>query len=116
MRKAIDRRLAAAEEAANARAVKLQMIRVEGGLPGSTRCATVDGVHWQRLPEETVEQFEQRLLAAANKAKAKVLVIGSPLCGCAWRTPDDFEEHLAGFRPHDDGEDDEQAREPQVDR
>ena len=115
MRKLIDRRLAVAEEAANARAVKLQIIRVTGGLPGPLRCGKIDGVHRKRLPEETPEQFEKRLLTEANNTKAKLLVIGGALCGCAWETSRDFEGFLAGLRPHDDDEDDdEKTREPQV--
>ena len=105
MRRALDRRLLAAEKAAQSKAPKFQIIRVTGGLPGPVRCAKIDGEHRQRLSGETVEQFEERLFAAAKDAKAKTLVIGGALCGCAWRTAQDFEAHLGGFRPCDDGED-----------
>jgi hypothetical protein len=103
MRRAIDRRLAAAEETAKSKAPKFQIIRVSGGLPGATRCAKVDSVHFERLPEEAVDVFENRLMAFAEKAKAKTLVIGS-LCGCAWKAPGSFEAYLAGpdFRLFDE--------------
>jgi len=96
MRRAIDRRLVRAEEAAKSTAPKFLIIRVRGGLAGPVRCATIDGVHWKRLLDETVEQFEDRLLAAATATKAKTIVIGGPLCGCAWPTSEDFAAYLAG--------------------
>jgi len=94
MRRAIDRRLAAAEQAAMAKAPVFHVIRLKGGLPG-LRCAVADGLHWERLSDEPIEIFEERVIAAAEKAKAKTVVFGG-LCGCAWQEPGSFEKYLAG--------------------
>jgi len=95
MPRAIDRRLAAAEEAAKSKAPKLLVITARGGLPGPIRCTTVDGVHWQRLPDEPMEVFKKRIIAAAESAKSETVIFGG-LCACAWREPGAFERYLKG--------------------
>ena len=91
----IDRRLAAAERTARSKFRTLDVIKVTGGLPGETRCARAGALHWERLPAESMESFEGRIIEAAVIAKSKTLVIGG-LCPCAWREPGSFEAYLAG--------------------
>ena len=95
MRRAIDRRLAAAEQVARTQAPKFCIVRVRGGLPGEVRCAKIDGVHCERLPDETAELFEEQILATARSTKAKTVLFGG-LCPCAWTAPGSFEEYLKG--------------------
>jgi hypothetical protein len=91
----IDRRLAAAEQTAKSKVRKFQIFRVTGGLPGPIRCARAGALHWERLPAESMESFEERIVEAAVSAKSKTVVIGG-LCPCAWRTPESFEAYLNG--------------------
>jgi hypothetical protein len=95
MRKALNRRVAAAEQAAISKAPAFRIIRVQGGLPGPVRCAQMDGVHCQRLPDESVEIFETRVIAAAESAKSKSVIFGG-LCGCGWKEPGSFDAYLKG--------------------
>lgn len=99
----IDRRLAVAEQTAKSKVRKFHIIRATGGLPGPIRCAKANGLHWQWLPEETMEVFEKRVIEAAESAKSKTVVIGG-LCGCAWTAPGSFAAYLAGpdFREPDE--------------
>jgi hypothetical protein len=105
MPRAINRRVTAAEQEARSRAPVFRIIRMRGGLPGPIRCASADGSHWQRLADEPIEVFEKRIIAAAESAKSKTLVIGG-LCGCAWKTPASFKAYLGGpdFRQFDEDE------------
>jgi hypothetical protein len=95
MRRAIDRRLVAVEQAAISKAPEFRIIRVTGGLPGPIRCAHADGLHWQRLPDEPTEVFEKRIIALAQSAQSKTVIFGG-LCPCAWQEPGSFEKYLAG--------------------
>ena len=95
----IDRRLDAAEQTARAKFRGFHIIRVTGGLPGPIRCATANGLHWERLSDEPIEVFEKRVIEAAESAKSKTVVIGG-LCGCAWTAPGSFEAYLAGPEFH----------------
>jgi hypothetical protein len=103
MSKPLNLRVTAAEASARAAAPKLFVTKIQGGLPGPIRCGKIDGVHMARLPEESVNVFEERILAAAKNAKAASVVFGG-LCGCAWQTKADFEANLKNpdFRRFDE--------------
>jgi hypothetical protein len=98
MDRRIERRLRAAESRAKRKKKRddPRVIRVEGGLPGPVRCARSNGLHWERVSEEAMEDFEKRVFAAAKAAGAKNLVIGG-LCGCHWKEPGSFEAYLNGL-------------------
>jgi hypothetical protein len=96
MNKKIEGRLRAAERQVKRKKKDvLHVVRMEGGLPGPLRCASANGLHWERLSEEAVEDFETRIIAAAKTAGVKNLVIGG-LCDCYWKEPGSFEAYLNG--------------------
>jgi hypothetical protein len=92
----IESRLRAAErKTKRKRNNVLHVVRMEGGLPGWIRCASANGLHWERLCEESMEEFEARVIAAANADGVKNVVIGG-LCDCHWKEPGNFEAYLNG--------------------
>jgi hypothetical protein len=96
MDKKIESRLRAAERKTKRKDKGvLHVVRVGGGLPGQIRCASANGLHWDRLSEEAVEDFETRIIAAARATGVKNLVIGG-LCSCHWKEPGSFEAYLNG--------------------
>jgi len=72
MSKKIESRLRAAErKTKRKRKDVLHVVRVEGGLPGPIRCASANGLHWERFSEEPMEEFDARVIAAAEAAGVK---------------------------------------------
>jgi hypothetical protein len=96
MGKTIDRRLGEAEQRLKKRSTNMSVVRVEGGLPGPIRCASAEGFHWAWLPDEALDVFEQRAIAAATAVRAKTLMFGG-LCGCAWNNHASFQAYLDGL-------------------
>jgi hypothetical protein len=95
MDRKIKSRLRSAERLVRPKKDVLHVVRTEGGLPGPIRCASTNGLHWERLSEETMEDFETRIFAAAKAAEVKNVVIGG-LCDCYWKEPGSFEAYLNG--------------------
>jgi hypothetical protein len=58
-------------------------------LPG---CGPLGGA---RLPDEAMEVFKERVVSAANAARAKTVVFGG-LCLCAWKDEACFQAYLNG--------------------
>ena len=90
MNKNIERRLATAAQRLRSKHTEISVIHVEGGFcAGPIRCASAEGSHWQRLPDERQDLFEARVVAAAKVLRARTVVFG--LCDCAWKDEANFE-------------------------
>ena len=90
MRNQIERRLADVERRLRSKHARMHVIVVEGGFSsGPIRCASAEGSHWQRLPDERQDLFEARVVAAAKVLRARTVVFG--LCDCAWKDEANFE-------------------------
>jgi len=91
MKKATERRLAAAERRISSKASSLQIIVVHGGFSGTPRYADGGGRIWERALDETLEAFEQRVITDAKAAGLKLVIIGGlPPNGVELGTLDEF--------------------------
>jgi hypothetical protein len=95
MRKQIERRLALAEQRLRSGHPAMVIIHFNSGLPGALRCASTEGMHWARLPDEAMEVFEERVVSAARVASARTVMFGG-LCLCAWKDEASFQAYLNG--------------------
>ncbi len=96
MKKATERRLAAAERLLLSRKGSLQVIIVHGGFSGPPQYADGGDRIWERASDETFEVFEERVIANAKAAGLKFVVIGGlPPNGVQ---SDSLEEFLGGLQ------------------
>ncbi|MDO8399005.1 MAG: hypothetical protein Q7T45_14405 [Bradyrhizobium sp.] len=91
MKKATERRLAAAERLLLSEKGSLQVIIIHGGFSGPPRLADVGGRILERAGDETLDAFEKRVINDAKAANLKSVVIGGlPPNGVELGTSDEF--------------------------